>query len=107
MAAILDGCLGLILMMDDILILGAIPEEHERLTTVLRRLAKASVTLSRAKCIFGEIQVRFCSYLLNATGIRPNPAKISALGDMPPCNNVSDVRGFFAKASKLGWFSKS
>ena len=108
MAAILDGCLRLILMMDAILILGAIPEEHnKRLTTVLRRLAKASVTLSRAKWIFVEIQVRFWSYLLNATGIRPNPAKISALGDMPPCNNMSDIRGFFAMASKLGWFSKS
>ena len=108
MTAILDGCPGLILMMDDILIFGATPEEHnERLTTVLRRLAKAGVTLNRAKCIFGETQVRFCGYLLDATGIRPDPAKISALVDMPPCKNVSDVRRFLGMANQLGRFSPS
>ena len=107
MTAILDGCPGLILMMDDILIFGTTPDEHERLITVLRRLAKAGVTLNRAKCIFGKTQVRFCGYLLDATGIRPDPAKITALVDMPPCKNMSNVRRFLGMANQLGRFSSS
>ena len=106
MASLLNGCKGVICMMDDILVFGSTPEEHnERLDAILDRLATAGITLNRGKCVFGQTQVRFCGYVLDATGISPDPSKVSALVNMPPCENVSDVRRFLGMANQLGRFS--
>ena len=54
MASLLNGCKGVICMMDDILVFGSTPEEHnDRLDANLDRLATAGITLNRAKCVFG------------------------------------------------------
>ena len=101
MASLLNGCKGVICMMDDILIFGSTPEEHnERLDAILDRLATAGITLNRAKFVFRQTRVRFCGYILDATGISADPSKVSALVNMPPCENVSDVRRFLGMANQ-------
>ena len=65
MASFLNGVLCTV---DDILVLGSTLEEHnERLDAILRHLATASITLNRTKCVFGQTQVRFCGYVLDAS----------------------------------------
>lgn len=78
MAEILEGLPGVVNLMDDILVYGATQHEHdERLHAVLERLVKAGVTLNRAKCSFCVTRVAFLGYVVDSSGIRPDPKKSS------------------------------
>ena len=106
MSTIFDGLPGVICLVDDILVFGACQEEHDqRLQAVLQRLASAGLTLNGEKCLFSVSQLRFCGYLIGKDGIRPDPAKVTALTEMPACKDVHDVRRFLGLANQLGRFS--
>ena len=75
------------------------------LQAVLQRLASAGLTLNGEKCLFSVSQLRFCGYLIGKDGIRPDPAKVTALTEMPACKDVHDVRRFLGLANQLGRFS--
>ena len=93
MSQVLDGLEGVICMMDDVLIFGRSPEEHDsRLTASLSRIAQAGITLNKGKCQFSQTSIQFCGYIVDGTDVRPDPAKIEAIVCMPACQNVSDVR---------------
>ena len=106
MSTILDDLPGVICLVDDILVFRACQEEHyQRLQAVLQRLASAGLTLDGEKCLFSVSQLRFCGYLIGKDGIRPDPAKVTALTEMPACNDVHDIRRFLGLANQLGRFS--
>ena len=106
MSTILDGLPGVNCLVDDIQVFGACQEEHDqRLQAVLQRLASAGLTLNGEKCLFSVSQLRFCGYLIGKDGIRPDPAKITALTEMPACKDVHDIRRFLGLANQLGRFS--
>ena len=93
-------------MMDDILIFGTSQQEHNlRLTTVLERIASSGVTLNKAKCQINQTSILFCGYIINSTGVRPDPVKTEAITNMPVCKNVGDVRRFLGMANQLGHFT--
>ena len=50
-------------------------------------------------------QLCFCGYLIGKDGIRPDPAKVTTLTEMPACKDVHDVRRFLGLANQLGRFS--
>ena len=84
MSTILDGLPGVICLVDDILVFGACQEEHDqRLQAVLQRLASAGLTLNGEKGLFSVSQLCFCGYLIGKDGIRPDPANVTALTEMP------------------------
>ena len=106
MSTILDGLPGVICLVDDILVFGACQEEHDqRLQAVLQRLASAGLTLNGEKCLFSVSQLCFCGYLMGKDGIRPDPAKVTVLTEMPACKDVHEVRHFLGLANQLGRFS--
>ena len=108
MTEILDGLNGVLCMIDDVLVYGATQEEHDRrLLASLEQIQKAGITLNRAKCQFGVTCIHFCGYVIDSSGIRPNPAKVEALTHMPTCQSVADVRRFLGMANQLGRFSPS
>ena len=78
--------------MDDILIFGSNKEEHDsRLKVVLERIQKAGVTLNPQKCEFGKSNLIFLGHLIDSSGIRADPQKTSAIMDMPPPSNVTEL----------------
>ena len=92
MSTILDGLPGIICLVDDILVFGACQEEHDqRLQAVLQRLASAGLTLNGEKCLFSVRQLCFCGYLIGKDGIRPDPAKVTALTEMPHRSDFSST----------------
>ena len=108
MTEILDGLNGVLCMIDDVLVYGATQEEHDRrLLASLEQIQKAGITLNRAKCQFGITCIHFCGYVIDSSGIHPNPAKVEALTHMPTCQSVADVRRFLGMANQLGRFSPS
>ncbi len=106
MSKILAGLEGMVCQMDDVLIFGANQAEHDlRLTAVLERLEKAGVTLNPQKCKFHQKTVKFLKHLIDESGIRADPEKTSAILEMEPPRNITELRRFMGMANQLGKFS--
>lgn len=88
------------------LVFGATPEKHEvRLTAALDRLATAGVTLNSDKCEFYKNSIHFLGHLIDRDGIRPNPSKLSAILQVKPLSNVTEVRRLLGMTNQLGKFT--
>ena len=80
MQEILGDIEGVVCLIDDILVHGRTQEEHdERLLRVLCRLQKEGLTLNRDKCQFSQKQVPFLGQVVDESGIRPDPEKVTAI----------------------------
>ena len=106
MSNILKGINGVVCQMDDVLVFSSTKEEHDaRLTDVLKRIAKAGVTLNRDKCLFGQEKINFLGHVIDKTGISPDPDKISAILQMKEPTSITEVRRFMGMVNQLGKFS--
>ena len=106
MLTILDGLRGVICLVDDILVFRTCQEEHDRdYRQSSNHLASAELTLNGEKCLYSVSQLWFCGYLIGKDGIRPDPAKVPALTEMPAGKDVHDIRRFLGLANQLGRFS--
>ena len=106
MSQILLGLTGVLCLMDDVLVFGGDKSEHDqRLRAVLKRIEEAGVTLNRSKCEFGKTELKFLGHLLNQDGIQADPDKTSAITDMAPPTNVSELQRFMGMVNQLGKFS--
>ena len=80
---------------DDILIFSTTPEEHlQHLRIILDRLQSAGLVLRHDKCVFGVNEVDFLGHRISAKGVRPLPAKVSAVRDFPVPNSVKSLQEF-------------
>ena len=83
MTKILEGIAGVVVHMDDILVIGSDEREHNsRLTQVLRRIQDAGLTLNRSKCAFKQTSVEYLGHRIDSEGIHAGE-RISALLDFP------------------------
>ena len=72
-----DICL---VYIDDLIIFSRSFDEHLlHLEQVFKRLREADVKLKPSKCHFVKSQVEYLGHIVSAEGLRPNPAKISAV----------------------------
>ncbi|XDV37818.1 hypothetical protein PO909_007359 [Leuciscus waleckii] len=105
MCQILEGLDGVTCHMDDILIYGRSPEEHDiRLDTALKRVQRAGLTHNRKKCEFAKTEFKFLGLKLSLAGLQPDPDKLAAVQNMREPNNVSEVRSFLGMINQLGKF---
>ncbi|UYV77574.1 hypothetical protein LAZ67_15001604, partial [Cordylochernes scorpioides] len=103
MSITLQGMDGVMCYLDDILIFASDSKTHDRiLRLVLRKLKEAKVTLNKAKCVFGVPRINFLGHILDEDGIRPDPAKIEAVAEMPAPTDVHGVRRFLGMVNHLG-----
>ena len=106
MSTILSGLDGVLCLMDDILVFAKDEVEHDRrLKEVLQRIQTAGVTLNPEKCEFRKRQLKFLGHIIDENGISPDPDKISAIVEMKPPTNVSELRRFMGMINQLGKFS--
>jgi len=83
MKKIFEGFEGTVCHMDDILVFGATQMEHNtRLEQVLKKLEQEVVTLNPEKCSFNQESVKFLGYIIDSSGIKADPDKISAVQNM-------------------------
>ena len=86
--------------LDDFLIYSPLPEEHiQHLREVFTRLQQACLTLKGPKCHLGLLQVTYLGHIFSATGMKPDPSKLSAIQDWPMPTSVSEVHSFLGLAS--------
>ena len=70
MKQVLRGLEGVTLYLDDIVIHGSSNAEHDcRLEKTLGRLADHHLTLNSKKCSFGQTEIEFVGYRIDASGI--------------------------------------
>ena len=86
---------GVHVFLDDILIVGANKEEHDKsLCKVLSILQQRNVKLNKDKCIIGSREVPYLGYILSCNGIKPDPKKIEAILEAPTPKSVQSLKSF-------------
>ena len=90
---------------DDVLVHGKDQTEHDqRLEAVLMCLVEAGVTLKLDKCQFSTDRVKFLVHVISASGIEADPEKLQTIADLPPPQNVQEVRTFLGMVHQLSNF---
>ncbi|XP_062703115.1 uncharacterized protein K02A2.6-like [Aedes albopictus] len=91
--------------LDDVIVGGKDEEEHWRnLVALFRRLQEFGFTVRLEKCSFGQAQIKYLGHLTDQHGVRPDPAKVEAIRQMPAPVDVSGVRAFLGAVNFYGKF---
>ena len=81
--------------MDDVLVANRSMDEHEdHFRQLFRRLAEHELVVSPGKCQFGELTIEFLGHTVSKDGVKPLPAKVSAIFDYPTPDTQDSLRRF-------------
>ena len=64
------------------------------------------MTLNLDKCQFSTDRVKFLGHVISFSGIEADPEKLQAIADLPPPQNVQEVRTFLGMVNQLSKFSE-
>ncbi|XP_055632846.1 uncharacterized protein K02A2.6-like [Toxorhynchites rutilus septentrionalis] len=91
--------------LDDVVVGGKDTNEHQRnLHAVLQRIEEFGFTIRPEKCSFGQQQIRYLGHILDRHGLRPDPAEIQVIKDLPPPQDITGVRSFLGAINYYGKF---
>ncbi|XP_065080618.1 uncharacterized protein K02A2.6-like [Ochlerotatus camptorhynchus] len=91
--------------LDDVVVGGIDAADHMRnLRAVLDRIKEYGFTIRLSKCSFGKEQIRYLGHLLDRHGLRPDPAKVETIKQLPAPTDVSVVRSFLGAVNFYGKF---
>lgn len=86
--------------LDDVIVFAPTFEEHlRRLSSVLHAIRSAGLTLKAEKCHFGYQELLFLGHVVSHAGVKPDPAKISAVTKFPTPADKKAVRRFLGLCS--------
>ena len=95
MEGLLGGIPGVVVYLDDILVVGETEAEHvAALGEVLKRLEEAGLRLRKDKCSFMAASVTYLGYCIDDQGLHPVPEKVEAVQKAPPPRNVSELKAY-------------
>ena len=86
--------------LDDILIFSKTEEEHfGHLRKVLELLKEHDLKAKMKKCEFFRPELKFLGHIVSASGMKPDPAKVSTVQEWPLPQSEYDVRAFLGLAN--------
>ncbi|PFX23812.1 Retrovirus-related Pol polyprotein from transposon 17.6 [Stylophora pistillata] len=95
----LGGLQDIVPIFDDILIFGvgeskaeAIENYDQRLLALLERCRNKGIKVNKEKCKFRLSEVSFMGHVRSEDGLKPDPAKIQGVQEMPTPQNKQDVK---------------
>ena len=92
---LLQGCHGVSVYVDDILITGPTIEEHlSNLDHVLQTIETAGLRLNKSKCEFLLPQVEYLGHVIDESGLHPTQEKVKAIQDAPEPKNLMELCSF-------------
>ena len=95
MESLFQGCKGVAIYLDDILVTGSTVEEHlANLDKVLGIMATAGLKLNKTKCEFLLPKVEYLGHLIDGNGLHPTKEKVNAIQEAPQPHNVTELRSF-------------
>ena len=108
----LDQCFGkieqLIVMVDDIMVVGKQPNHKDHdvaLTNLLESARKCNIRLNFDKLQYKKTEVDFFGETYNTDGCKPAQSKVSAIVEMPPPTYKKQVKSFIGMVNYLYKFS--
>ena len=105
MDSILSDLNGVLCLMDDVCIFGENKEEHdERLKKVLNRISEVGLTLNYDKCQFGVNSMKYLGFIVDSSGVRPDPDKVKAIKEYPTPKSITDIRRWMGMVNQLSKF---
>ena len=91
-------------IVDDILIWASTPSELEsRIYEIVQRCKDLHVTLSRSKFQV-DTSLKFAGCVVSASGVTPDPDRLSALANFPTPTDQTAVRSFLGLCNQLAFF---
>ncbi|XP_039447993.1 uncharacterized protein K02A2.6-like [Culex pipiens pallens] len=103
----LAGQEGAASFLDDVLVFGRTRAEHDRnLEQTLQRIQDFGFRLKIEKCKFYMTEVKYLGHIINQNGIRTDPGKVSAISQMPPPKNLTELRSFLGAVNYYAKFIK-
>ena len=95
MDQVLVGLEGVCCYLDDILISSPDMNSHmQLLEEVLNRLQKYGILAHKGKCEFACSEIEYLGHKIDGTGLQCTKGKVSAIVNMAPPTNVSELRSF-------------
>ena len=92
---LLQGIRKTAVYLDDMLVAGATPVEHQNnLRQVLKKLQDSGLRLKKNKCMFFEKSVTYLGHLIDGQGIHPSSTKVQGILEAPTPKNVSELRSY-------------
>ena len=67
-------------------------------------IRKTGLKLNKSECVFGAKEILFLGHIVSQYGIKADPAKISAISDMPLPQNKKELQIFLGMVNYLGKF---
>ena len=104
MDTVLTGMLGTetFVYLDYIVIYSETLEEHDiKARRLFKRLREANLKLQSDKCDFLHPEVGYLGHIIGRDGVRPNPAKISAIKEFPRPKTARNIRQFLGLSGFL------
>ena len=97
---VLDGLDGVEVIADDILVYGVGENENEarvdhdrKLLELMERIRKKGVKINKEKMKLHLTEIKYMGHVLTTEGVKPDPAKVQGLKDMPEPRDTSEVKG--------------
>ena len=90
-------CIG---YLDDILLWSTNFDQHlERLDLLFGAIRKANLRLQPTKCYFCKEEIKFLGWVVNATGHKPDPEKVTAIEKFKSPTNRTEIKRFLGMCS--------
>ena len=88
MENLFQGCAGVAIYLDDILVTGSTIENHlDNLDKVLNIMTKAGLKLNKDKCKFLLPKVEYLGHMIDEKGLHPTKEKVKAIQEAPQPHN--------------------
>ena len=105
MTSLLKDQEGTAAIQDDIIVYGrSIAEHDKRLQEVFETIAKSGLKLNEKKCEICKPKICYFGSVTSEQGVSPDPDKVRAVQELPPPQNVSQLRQVLGMIHYLGKF---
>ena len=108
MDEIFEGIPGVTPLVDDVLISGSTREEHDKtLRVALQRALERNLKLNPDNLTVGVQQVEYFGHLVTSEGLKPDPAKVEAITNMPEPKDKKELGTILGMITYLSKFAPS
>lgn len=90
--------------LDDVIVVSSTFEKHiDLLNEVARRLNEANLTVNIDKCEFFRPSLKYLGFIVDKSGLRTNPEKVSAMVNFPQPRTTTEIKRFTGMCS---WYRR-
>ena len=104
MSSVLKGVSGVQSYLDDLIVFGSTPEEHDRaLAAVLQRLKDYNIQLNMDKCKMRQSSVTYLGLIVSKEGLKVDPDRIKSVAEAAAPTSREELQSFLGV---VGYYAK-